>query len=132
MFNFINQVLESAMSATYQHTLNLLADCIALRHGDDWLRTPYGKATVVRNRGNVIGKENKETTSQYRLIAGAETPCPATAAGYNGQLVFANVSSTRLTNSPIAFFSSPPRSPCRSSFNSFIAFASPCLGVHLP
>jgi hypothetical protein len=71
-FGYAIPALIKASEATDQDTISLLSDCIDLSSADVWVDTVYGNGIQVRARGNVSGKEQKETTIQARLIEGAK------------------------------------------------------------
>lgn len=117
-FNHVLIVLRGARDATDQSTLDMLADCIALRDGDDWTRTPFGKAIVVRNRRTVLYKDQKEATLQARLIDGAEKRHPATHAGYDGQLGEFILRSKRMKDHiPLSHFATMTLDSLHNSYN---------------
>ncbi|GAC76796.1 hypothetical protein PANT_22c00213 [Moesziomyces antarcticus T-34] len=85
-FKHVLRHLRKVREAADKGRLNLLADCIALHDGDDWVDTPFGKGILVRARRPVSGKAVREATIQQHLIEDAEQAHPVANPGYEGEL----------------------------------------------
>ncbi|GAK63684.1 uncharacterized protein PAN0_003d1891 [Moesziomyces antarcticus] len=85
-FKHVLKHLRKVSDAADKGRLSILADCIALHDGDDWVDTPFGKGILVRARRPVPAKAVKEATIQQRLVEDAEKAHHPANPGYEGEL----------------------------------------------